>query len=199
MFTLWLTTYLVPWLVTFTLMGVIIQVLDRYIGVGTYRWYYNRGNKPEDGLPPEKDVGWFYNQPLRRQHNRAIFVSAVQSVLTVFYSRSSFGELVGEVFALVLEGWFLLPGLWLGNKVYALMQRQEQIFDALDHRQEFAVGIMGRARKALGGFLSALRPSGSSERPSQSQPQTPPPKPPETATDEGPRQALDRFLKGRQT
>jgi hypothetical protein len=156
MLTSWLTGYLVPWLATFVLLGIVLQVADRYFGVPLYRWYFNRASA-EGKMPQTMEMGFFHNQPLPRQHKRALIISTVQSLVTVFVAKFGFGELVTEIFVLVLEAWFLLPGLWLGNKLYHLLRRQDEIFETIENRQEVASGLVERAKKAVFGTWDALR------------------------------------------
>ncbi len=132
----WFASYLAPLLVVFMVAGAILEIADRYIGVPFYRWYYNRGDTHGKPMPVDQ-MGFFYGRTLKQQHNRALFLSAAQSVLAVSFGNYTPWEIVAEIPALFLEGWFLVPGLWLGDKIFVhVIRRQDKIFDALDHREE---------------------------------------------------------------
>jgi hypothetical protein len=146
----WIGSYLLPALFSYLFLAVAIMVADRYVGVHLYRWYYNRGNEPADRMPDTVTKGWLYDQPLRRQHNRAMVISAVVSGLTLMVGTFTTWEKFAELVALVFEGWVMLPGFKLGELLYdKVLVRQDQIFQALDNRHELASGLFDRLKALL--------------------------------------------------
>jgi hypothetical protein len=146
----WVTGYLFPWICGFLVFGIIVQVIDLYMVkyetarlVPSYRKWYNRSRPPEDHLP-EGTMGWFYNQPFPRRHNRALVISGIQSLVSVYYGANALAEFA----AFLVEGWTLLPGLWLGTFAFSLLTRQDEFIQRAEGVRKQMVG------RTLSGILS---------------------------------------------
>ncbi len=193
----WFINYLAPLLVAFMVAGAILEIMDRYIGVPVYRWYHNRGVPPEQRLHADREIGFFYGRSLRQQHNRALLLSAIQSVLAVSFGNYSSWEIVAEVPTLFLEGWFLIPGLWLGDKIFVhVIKRQDKIFDAIDHREETVKNLFSWALDLPSKFRNFIPATKPAVQPQPSAPEVPQP-PQKLAEDMSAKAVLQRFAEGR--
>jgi hypothetical protein len=136
------------------------MVLDRKFGTRIYPWYYNRGKVAGKDLSPGA-MGFIYNQTLRRQHNRALGLSVFISALTILLGSFTVLDLIAEFFAIFVEAWVMLPGFWLGSKLYEkVLLRQDEIFEALDNRADFGTGVrsyLSGIRARLLGLLPSRR------------------------------------------
>lgn len=192
----WFASYLAPLLVVFMVAGAILEIADRYIGVPFYRWYYNRGDTHGKPMPVDQ-MGFFYGRTLKQQHNRALFLSAAQSVLAVSFGNYTPWEIVAEIPALFLEGWFLVPGLWLGDKIFVhVIRRQDKIFDALDHREETVKNLFSWALDLPSKFRNFIPATKPAVQPQPSAPEVPQP-PQKLAEDMSAKAVLQRFAEGR--
>jgi hypothetical protein len=94
-------------------------------------------------------MGWFYNQPLRRRHNRAMLVSGAQSLGAVAFGSNALLEFV----AFLAETWVTLPGLWLGLFAFNYLWKQDEYIERAD---QIRTRMMGMSWQALVAKVSAL-------------------------------------------
>lgn len=121
--------YLAKWLFYYFMFGMALHVLDRYFGVPFYRWWYNRSR--ETPMPPNEETGLLYKRPFSWRHNGALIISAIQSTYTI-WTGGAIDPFV-EIIVLVFEAEILLVGFWAGRWVYAVIKRQKQIAETVDH------------------------------------------------------------------
>ncbi len=155
--------YLAKWLFYYFMFGMALHVLDRYVGVPFYRWWYNRSR--EAPMPVSAEVGLLYRRPFNWRHNTALIISAIQSGYTV-WTGGSIDPFV-EIIVLVFEAETLLVGFWAGRWAYEVIKRQKQIAEAVDHmgttvEQTDVSGLLRRVpqllKAALSGIFSRVTP-----------------------------------------
>lgn len=123
----WAGNYLLYGFVAYFLGAMVLIVLDRRYGVGSYRWYRNRATAPGYAMPPG-ERGWLYNQPFWYQTKFVMVVSLIFSLLAIYYLHMSPYEVLLEiVIALPVEGVAMMLGFLVGNLLYdAVWLRKEE-------------------------------------------------------------------------
>lgn len=160
--------YLAKWLFYYFMFGMALHVLDRYMGVPFYRWWYNRSR--ETPMPDGQELGFMYNRSFMRRNNIALVLSAVQSAYTVAMGGSV--DPFFEIIVLVFEAEVLLVGFWAGRGAYAIIKRQRQIAEGVDrlesnleraHLSGTIRSAVGAVKGAVGGFFTRAAASATPE------------------------------------
>lgn len=120
--------YLAEWLFYYFMFGTALHVVDRYLGVPFYRWWYNRSRKTP--MPSDISMGFMYERSFSRRHNWALVLSAIQSTYTFFMGGAI--NPFFEIIVLVLEAEVLLIGFWVGKYFFMVLKRQKEIAEVVD-------------------------------------------------------------------
>lgn len=145
------------WMFYFLMFGTALHVLDRWIGVPFYRWFYNRSR--ETAMPAKVDMGFMYGRGLVRRQSWAMGISTLQSAYMIF--TKGINPFV-EIIVLVFESQVLLVGFFLGRYIYALMKRQKEIAETVDRfGNEFESNpggmLSGVKDRVVGSFSETMR------------------------------------------
>ncbi len=174
--------YLAEWLFYYFMFGMALHVVDRYLGVPFYRWWYNRSR--ETPMPSDVSMGFMYERSFSRRHNWALVISALQSTYTFFMGGAI--NPFFEIIVLVLEAEVLLVGFWIGKYLFMILKRQKEIAEAVDRVGTTIEGTdyAGLAQKHVVEPLTSAvefgkRVASRSTPPSEQPPASPPPVAPE--------------------
>lgn len=136
----WFWGYLVPWVSGFFIFGIFLMMADMYLvkvedkpWMPSYRKWYNRSRQPAD--LPKGTMGWFYGHPWTRWHHRALLISGIQSFVSIIGGANAAFEFV----AFLVEGWVIIPGLWIGKYAFNLLWKQEEYLKRADEIREKVV------------------------------------------------------------
>ncbi len=153
----WFWGYLVPWISGFFIFGIFLMMADMYLvkiedkkWIPSYRKWYNRTRPPEDALP-NGVMGWLYGHPWTRWHHRALLISGIQSFVSIIGGANAAFEFV----AFLVEGWVIIPGLWIGKYAFNLLWKQEEYLQRADEIRDKVInsGVAGIS-SAIGSAIS---------------------------------------------
>jgi hypothetical protein len=116
-------SYIADLLLYFIFAGVTLHLVDRFLGVPVYRWWYNDSREK----PLEKEYGFLYGHPggfTGRLHKTAYWISGIQS-LTFLYKGKV--DIWTEIPAFFLEAWFMVLGFHIGAYVYGYMRGEQDL------------------------------------------------------------------------
>ncbi len=174
----WTVGYLVPWVSGFLVFGILIMMVDMFLvkyedrpWVPSYRKWYNR-SRPKDEQLPKGSMGWLYNQPLSRQHHRALILSGIQSMVSLYGGANALLEFI----AFLVEAWAVLPGLWLGRYGFTLLSKQDEYIKSAEVFRDkvSTAGIAGIGSSIGNTIVNTIARTTSAAKPDSPDVQLPP-------------------------
>jgi hypothetical protein len=122
-----LLNYMVSWAVTYMVLGMLAHIADRQWGVPFYSWVYS--SLLRRPLPEGMEFGLLYNRSYARQKWIAFLISVSQS----WWMYKSHDVNPGfEVFMMFFEAYVFIFAFRLGNPVWMLYKKQEELYDYKD-------------------------------------------------------------------
>lgn len=130
------TSYIIFWMVMFTMLGAFWYIVDRLHGVRWYRRWY--GLTHEDPLPPNVTVGFVYNRRSRHKVVMAAIVSTVQTFIALTSVESL--NLLVELILWIVEIPMVMLGFAIGPLVFKIWKRKDTMLDAIDDFEQSHFG-----------------------------------------------------------
>lgn len=175
------TSYIIFWMVMFTMLGAFWYIVDRLHGVRWYRrWYALTHREP---LPQDVTVGFVYNRRSRHKVVMATVVSTVQTFVALTSVESL--NLLVELILWIVEIPMVMLGFAIGPLVFKVWKRKDTMLDAIDDFEQSHFGD---------------KEAGQSEKPTKAKkaPVKAEPKPEKPTGDDGApdaKEMFDRFTK----
>lgn len=175
-------------------LGIIIYVIDRKVGVHIYRFAYDLFHRLP--MPQQEERGFLVNQTSKRGGSVAVFISTVYTLYMVYELGLSI-NVIAELFIWAGMPILLTMGFWVGRWVYRLLLKSDQYFNKADEIGKKIENVQfgevaGRVRDSGGSLLSGMTSILSSKE--KTSPPTPEPvvKP---KVEEGPKLSFQDQLK----
>ncbi len=120
-------SYLVTWMVTFFILGVILYIFDVIFGKKLVRKYHDMTH--QEALGESIELGVVVKRKARWRFAVAISCSFVQSVLVIFFQQ---GNPLAELLTIPVETIGMMIGFYIGPLFAKFIAKREKVFDTLD-------------------------------------------------------------------
>ena len=204
-----ISLYVAFYITVYLLFGAIWYTIDRRYCLGIYRRWYKLTHK--DPLPEGEERGFIYKQPAKTRLTWAAIISTFQSLMELIYG-THLNPLV-ELFMWFAEVPITMFGFYLGRYVYMWWMRKEAFFETIDRFESGETNVSekiadavkekglefrkkGKELKEGVGHIveQIIHPDEEEEAPPE---KTEPPPEEEEPEIVDPREAVDRYKKGR--
>lgn len=140
------------WMLAFIVIGAGWYVVDRSIGIGFYRWWYDMTHR--DPMPADVNRGFIYNQPAKVRFTAAVAIAVIQSATAVLDGSGDFSI---ELLSVFLEVPVIMLGFFAGPRVYAIWGDRERLLDRVDELERDGVSVSDHLRSATRGAATAVK------------------------------------------
>jgi hypothetical protein len=146
------TGYALGWLILPLLIGAALYTIDRHLGTGWYRAWYDLRHR--DPLPEDKDLGFIYGQRARARFSVAVALGLLHVVGAIWFGHAN---PVNQILNFIPEVMLLFAGFYLGPVLNTFWDRKDTVLEQVDRLEAEGVDVKGYVERAKGFLRKALR------------------------------------------